>query len=72
MSREATNWDSNTRETMQRMKPAEERILNVFACVIDKLTTNAESQKASVESHLQMRLLASAIVSESEDVGLAI
>ena len=42
---EQSTGDSNMRETMQWMKPAEERIFNVFACVTDKLTTNAESKK---------------------------
>ena len=51
-----------------RMKPAAKRIFNVFACIIDKLTADAESQKSSAENHLKMLILASEIVSEYEDV----
>ena len=51
-----------------RMKPAAKRGFNVFACVIDKLTADAESQKSSAENHLKMLILASEIVSEYEDI----
>ncbi len=51
-----------------RMKPVAKRGFNVFDCVIDKLTANAECQKTSSEYHLTMLTLASEIVSEFEDV----